>query len=217
MRLLVAALTAVGLAATSASDVCAQAAFVTAGAGLACKSSDGSGCQQDTRVVVTTIGVHATEQFVIAFRASRLEDQQQHFSVYDSGKPTAARLREETSRTLRIGAEFLFHPPPRTDRRVSGFGGGGGGVRIGRQRTTCASGDCQPGSRFDDQLGESHPWMPSIGFVTGVDVTIAGGIITRGTLRFDDYPSSDGAAQVMFEIGYRFGGSRREGSRRGTR
>jgi hypothetical protein len=40
-----------------------------------------------------------------------------------------------------------------------------------------------------------------VGFVA----TIAYGMLVRGTVRLDDFPSEVGAAQLILELGYRFG------------
>jgi hypothetical protein len=185
----------------------AQSVTLTAGLGRACHGSDGSVCRDGSATVIGTIAARLTRRIVIGLRVSRFEnDFTGETSYYDGPEPLeVARVRHEFGRTMKYGAEFLYYPPALAGGMLAGFIGGGTGVRAFQHRATCAFGACNQPGPYDVLLGMEQVRHGYAGFVAGLDATIASGILVRGTVRLDDFPSEVGAAQLILELGYRFG------------
>ena len=185
----------------------AQSVTLTAGLGRACHGSDGSVCRHGSATVIGTIGARLTRRIVIGLRVSRFENAFTGETSYYAGPEPleVARVRHETGRTMKYGAELLYYPPALTGGMVAAFFGGGTGVRAFQHRATCAFGQCNQPGPYAVLLGTEQVRHGYVGFVAGVDATIAYGMLVRGTVRLDDFPSEVGAAQLIVELGYRFG------------
>jgi hypothetical protein len=185
----------------------AQAVMVTAGLGRACHGTDGSVCGNSSAVVTGTVGIRLTRRLAIGVRLSQFENAFTGETSYYAGlEPReVARLSHETGRTMKYGAELLFYPSALAGGMVSAFVGGGAGVRTFQHRTTCAFGACSEPGPYAVLVGTERVRHGYVGFVAGVDGTVGYGLVVRGTVRLDDFPSEVGAAQVTVELGYRFG------------
>lgn len=192
---------------TASDEASAQSVTLTAGLGRACHGSDGSVCRDASATVISTIGIRLTRRFVIGVRVSRFENAfTGETAYYDGLEPVeVARVRHEIGRTMKVGAEVLYHAAALATGGLSAFIGGGTGVRTFQHRATCALGACNQPGPYAVLLGTESVRHGYVGFVAGVDATIAYGMVVRGTVRLDDFPTEVGAAQLTVELGYRFG------------
>jgi len=114
-----------------------------------------------------------------------------------------ARVLHATGRTMKYGAEFLYHVIWRAGAPMSAFIGGGMGVRTFRHRATCSFGACNEPGPYAVVLRDARVKHPYVSAITGMDVAIGHGVSVRAALRLDDFPSEVGAAQFSVELGYR--------------
>jgi hypothetical protein len=184
----------------------AQSAVVTLGLGPACRGSEGTICGgPQTWIVTATAGLRPTDRFLIAFRTSTFDKPTRGEAAYYDGHPPveSARILHETGRSMKYGAELLYHTIRRPGLPVSGFFGGGMGVRTFRHRATCSFGACHEPGPFAGVLRDERVMHPYVSAVTGMDVAIGHGVSVRAALRLDDFPSEIGAAQFSVELAYR--------------
>jgi hypothetical protein len=206
MRVLVIAFaTSIGIVAANPRLAWAQSALITVGIGPACLGTEGAVCGRQAWIVTATAGVWPTHRFLVTFRTSTFEDPTRGEASYYDGHPPVevARVLHETGRTMKYGAEFLYHVIPRAGASTSAFIGGGMGVRTFRHRATCSFGACNEPGPYAVVLQDARVMHPYVSAITGIDVAIDHGVSVRAMLRLDDFPSEVGAAQFSVELGYR--------------
>ena len=177
---------------TAWDEVCAQSLTLTVGMGRACHGSDGSVCRNSSTTAVSTVGARLSGRWVIAGRVSRFDNAfTGEASYYDGAEPReVARVRHDSGRTMKYGAELLFYPSSLAGRTLSAFIGGGAGVRTFQHRATCAFGACHEPGPYAAVLGTERVRHGYVSFVAGVDAAVAYGVLVRGTVRLDDFTSS---------------------------
>jgi hypothetical protein len=206
MRVLaIAFATSIAIVAASPGLASAQSALITGGIGPACQGTDGSVCGQQTWIVTATAGVRPTDRFLVTFRTSTDEEPTRGEASYYNGSPPVeiARVLHTTGRTMKYGAEFLYHVIWRAGAPMSAFVGGGVGVRTFRHRATCSFGACHEPGPYAAVLQDARVMHRYASAVTGMDVAIGHGVSVRAVLRLDDFPSEVGAAHLSVELGYR--------------